>query len=143
MCFQLVGIPLSLFLVSWKRLTKWLENSPELYFSHFNVLPLDERSLIGSKKLVSIWITSRYTGISDKSLRGIHIVVFLGDDVRLPPVLDNLVYHSNNKSKETYKESSASRTFNQLLHLKQLFVKGDLRKSSPIYANVKLQNLRQ
>lgn len=100
-----------------KRLRKWLENSPELYFSHFNVLPLDERSLIGSKKLVSIWITSRYTGISDKSLRGIHIVVFLGDDVRLPPVLDNLVYLSNNKSKETYKESSASRTFNQLLHL--------------------------
>lgn len=94
------------------------------FFSHFSVLPLDERSLIGSTTLVWIEIHSRYsTGISDKSLRGFHIVVFLGDDVHLPPVLDNLVYYSKNKSKATYMESLASRTFNQLLHLKQLFVK--------------------
>lgn len=94
------------------------------FSSHFNVLSLNERSLIGSAILVWIEIRSRYsTGISDKSLRGFHIVVFLGDDAHLPPVLDNIVYHSKNKSKATYMESLSSRTLNQLLHLKQLFVK--------------------
>lgn len=94
------------------------------FFFLITVLSLNERSLIGSTILVWIEIRSRYsTGISDKSLRGFHIVVFLGDDVHLPPVLDNIVYHSKNKSKATYMESLSSRTLNQLLHLKQLFVK--------------------
>lgn len=118
--------------ISFKLIFGFVETTYEMtfwkfsrtFFPHFNVLPLDVRSLIGSTTLVWIEIRSRYsTGISDKSLRGFHIVVFLGDDVHLPPVLDNIVYHSKNKSKATYMESLASRTFNQLLHLKQLFVK--------------------
>lgn len=99
-------------MVLWKWFRKWFENFLEFYFFYFNVLFFDERLFIGFKKLVLIWIISRYIGIFDKSLRGIYIVVFLGDDVCFLLVLDNFVYYFNNKLKEIYKEFLVSRIFN-------------------------------
>lgn len=61
--------------------------------SNLHAILVDERSLIGSTTLGWMEFHSRCgTGISDKSWGGIPVVVFLGDDVQLPPVLDLPVY---------------------------------------------------
>ena len=64
------------------------------------VLLVDERSLIGATTLGWMEFMCRY-GVhggenSDQSWGGLPVVIFLGDDVQLPPVLDYPVY--NNKS---------------------------------------------
>lgn len=60
---------------------------------NLHAIVVDETSLIGSTTLGWMEFHSRCgTGISDKSWGGIPVVVFLGDDVQLPPVLDLPVY---------------------------------------------------
>jgi hypothetical protein len=55
--------------------------------SELHTILVDERSLIGCNTLGWMEFHCRCgTGISDKSWGGIPVVVFLGDDVQLPPV---------------------------------------------------------
>lgn len=86
-------------------------------FSDLHALLVDERSLIGSTTLGWMEFHSRCgTGISDQSWGGIPVVVFLGDDVQLPPVLDNPVYHSKSTLPASSMVSLSGRTFKQPLH---------------------------
>lgn len=56
---------------------------------------VDERSLIGSTTLGWMDFHCRCgTGLADQSWGGIPVVVFFGDDVQLPPVLDAPVYNT-------------------------------------------------
>jgi hypothetical protein len=65
------------------------------------VLLVDERSLIGSKTLGWMEFMCRYGTNNDECLnqswRGLSVVVFCGNDVQLPPVLDSPVYNSSGK----------------------------------------------
>ena len=65
--------------------------------SGLKVLLVDERSLIGATTLGWMEWMSRY-GVengaqSNQSWGGIPVVVFFGDDIQLPPVLDSPVYN--------------------------------------------------
>ena len=70
--------------------------------SGVKVLLVDERSLIGANTLgwmeflCSFGVTHSLT--SDTSWGGIPVVIFLGDDVQLPPVLDSPVFHCKSSS---------------------------------------------
>ncbi len=67
-----------------------------------HVLLVDERSLIGATTLGWMEFMCRCGmnngSSSDKSWGGLPVVVFLGDDVQLPPVLDSPVYNCHSKS---------------------------------------------
>ena len=52
------------------------------------------------------------TGVESKSWGGLPVVVFLGDDVQLPPVLDCPVYKWNAKSQASMRGSLVWKEFN-------------------------------
>jgi hypothetical protein len=57
------------------------------------VLLVDERSLIGCTNLGWMeFMCKSEMGVESKSWGGLPVVVLLGDDVQLPPVLDCPVY---------------------------------------------------
>ena len=64
--------------------------------ANLKTLLVDERSLIGSNTLGWMEFMCRHGGAahtgSSESWGGLPVVVFLGDDVQLPPVLDTPVY---------------------------------------------------
>lgn len=88
---------------------------------------MDERSLIGSTTLGWMEFHSRCgTGISDKSWGGIPVVVFLGDDVQLPPVLDLPVYITpKNKSPASMHGHLVWKDINTAVSLKTIIRQGE------------------
>lgn len=90
--------------------------------SNLHAILVDERSLIGSTTLGWMEFHSRCgTGISDKSWGGIPVVVFLGDDVQLPPVLDLPVYITpKNKSPASMHGHLVWKDFNTAVSLKTI-----------------------
>jgi hypothetical protein len=68
---------------------------------NLRVLLVDERSLIGANTLG--WMewrcrSSMTNNTEFQSWGGIPVVVFMGDDIQLPPVLDSPVYHCTSNS---------------------------------------------
>ena len=62
------------------------------------VLLVDERSLIGCTTLGWMeFLCSFGMKCTDSSWGGLPVVVFFGDDVQLPPVLDSPLYNPNTK----------------------------------------------
>jgi hypothetical protein len=66
------------------------------------VLLVDERSLVGATTLGWVEFMCRY-GVEegqnfDKTWGGLPVVIFFGDDVQLPPVLDSPVYNTSGKT---------------------------------------------
>lgn len=109
-------------------------------FSDLHALLVDERSLIGSTTLGWMEFHSRCgTGISDQSWGGIPVVVFLGDDVQLPPVLDNPVYHSKSTSPASMHGVLVWQDFQTAVALKTIIRQGEQEKELKDV----LSNLRQ
>lgn len=108
-------------------------------FSDLHVLLFDERLLIGSTTLGWLEFHSRCgTGISDQSWGGIPVVVFLGDDVQLPPVLGNPVYHSKNTSPaSTYMVSLPGRTFRTAVALKTIIRQEQEKELKDVLSNLR------
>lgn len=79
------------------------------------------------------------TGISDQSWGGIPVVVFLGDDVQLPPVLDNPVYHSKSTSPASMHGVLVWQDFQTAVALKTIIRQGEQEKELKDV----LSNLRQ
>ena len=72
---------------------------------NLKVFLVDERSLIGATAMgwmefMCCYSVASQTG-STRSWRGLPVVVFLGDDVQLPPVADSLVYKPNGNANAT------------------------------------------
>ena len=66
--------------------------------SGLEVLLVDERSLIGATTMGWMcWYGVKKDAQSNQSWGGIPVVVFFGDDIQLPPVLDSPVYNSHSK----------------------------------------------
>lgn len=88
---------------------------------------MDERFLIGSTTLEWMEFHSRCgKAISDKSLSGIPVVVFLGDDVQLPPVFDLPVYITpKNKSPASMHGHLVWKDFNTAVSLKTIIRQGE------------------
>lgn len=95
--------------------------------SNLHAILVDERSLIGSPTLGWMEFHSRCgTGISDKSWGGIPVVVFLWDDVQLPPVLDLPVYITpKNKSPASMHGHLVWKDFNTAVSLKTIIRQGE------------------
>lgn len=109
-------------------------------FSDLHALLVDERSLIGSTTLGWMEFHSRCgTGISDQSWGGIPVVVFLGDDVQLPPVLDNPVYYSKSTSPASMHGVLVWQDFQTAVALKTIIRQGEQEKELKDV----LSNLRQ
>ncbi|KAK3104656.1 hypothetical protein FSP39_007268 [Pinctada imbricata] len=92
------------------------------------VLLVDERSLIGANTLGWMDFMCRCGmcgGLNfDKSWGGIPVVVFFGDDVQLPPVLDIPVYKSNGSSPATIHGLLVWKEFQYAVHLKNIVRQG-------------------
>ena len=67
-------------------------------FEHLVALFVDERSLVGSKTLGWMEFLCQHGAKISKPWGGLPVIVFLGDDVQLPPVCDTPVYVGSSKS---------------------------------------------
>lgn len=84
---------------------------------------VDESSLIGLTTLG--WMDFHCgTGLADQSWGGIPVVVFFGDNVQLPPVLDAPVYNKKSLSPASMHGVLVWQEFNTSVVLKMSFVKG-------------------
>jgi hypothetical protein len=88
------------------------------------VLLVDERSLIGATTLGWVEFMCRY-GVEegqnfDKTWGGLPVVIFFGDDVQLPPVLDSPVYNTSGKTPAALHGALVWKNFNHAVNLQQL-----------------------
>ena len=88
------------------------------------VLPVDERSLIGATTLGWVEFMCRY-GVEegqnfDKTWGGLPVVIFFGDDVQLPPVLDSPVYNTSGKTPAALHGALVWKNFNHAVNLQQI-----------------------
>ena len=88
------------------------------------VLLVDERSLIGATTLGWMEFMCRY-GVnggnnSDQSWGGVPVVVFVGDDVQLPPVLDYPVYNNKGTFPAALHGSLVWQAFTTVVNLKTM-----------------------
>ena len=87
------------------------------------VILVDERSLIGSTTLGLMEFMCRCGvrhGHNSAALwGGLPVVVFFGDDVLLPPVLDSPVYNSSGKCPASMHGVLVWQNFNCAVHLQQ------------------------
>ena len=97
--------------------------------SGLHAILVDERSLIGSTTLGWMDFHCRCgTGILDQTWGGIPVVVFFGDDVQLPPVLDAPVYLSKGKSPASMHGVLVWQEFNTAVVLKKIIRQGGNEK---------------
>jgi hypothetical protein len=90
------------------------------------VLLVDERSLIGCTNLGWMeFMCKSGTGVESKSWGGLPVVVCLGDDVQLPPVLDCPVYKCNAKSQASMHGSLVWKEFNAAVLLSTVIRQGE------------------
>ena len=90
------------------------------------VLLVDERSLIGCTNLGWMeFMCQSGTGVESKSWGGLPVVVVLGDDVQLPPVLDCPVYKCNAKSQASMHGSLIWKEFNAAVLLSTVIRQGE------------------
>lgn len=90
---------------------------------------VDERSLIGSTTLGWMDFHCRCgTGLADQSWGGIPVVVFFGDDVQLPPVLDAPVYNTKSLSPASMHGVLVWQEFNTAVVLKNVIRQGEHEK---------------
>lgn len=93
-------------------------------------LLVDERSLIGSTTLGWMDFHCRCgTGNFEQTWGGIPIVIFFGDDVQLPPVLDTPVYCSANKSPAAIHGSLVWQNCHTAVALKTIIRQGEEEKN--------------
>jgi hypothetical protein len=88
------------------------------------VLLVDERSLIGATTLGWVEFMCRY-GVEegqnfDKTWGGLPVVIFFGDDVQLPPVLDSPVYNTSGKTPAALHGALVWKNFNHAVNLQQI-----------------------
>ena len=87
-------------------------------------LGVDERSLVGCKTLIWMEYHCRYGmkhgSSSTQDWGGIPVVLFLGDDVQLPPVCDSPVYVCNSKNQAALHGSIVWKSFNTAIQLVQI-----------------------
>ena len=83
------------------------------------VLLIDERSLIGCNLLGWMEYHCRCGLNSEKSWGGIPVVVFLGDDVQLPPVCDTPVYVGSSKFPASQRGTAVWKEFDHAIQLQQ------------------------
>ena len=93
------------------------------------VLLVDERSLIGVTTLGWMEFMCRY-GVNggdncDQSWGGLPVVVFLGDDVQLPPVLDYPVYKNKGKYPAALHGELVWQEFKTVVNLKTMVRQGE------------------
>ena len=81
-------------------------------------LIVDERSLVGSTTMGWMEFHCKY-GVNDssKSRGGLPVVIFLGDDVQLPPVCDTPVYFSKGKSPASMHGLLVWKEFQHVVHM--------------------------
>ncbi|XP_021373892.1 ATP-dependent DNA helicase PIF1-like [Mizuhopecten yessoensis] len=88
------------------------------------VLLVDERSLIGATTLGWMEFMCRcamYSGSkSQETWGGLPVVVFLGDDVQLPPVLDSPVYNCKSKVPAAMHGVLVWKEFDRVVHLQNI-----------------------
>ncbi|KAK3093512.1 hypothetical protein FSP39_016633 [Pinctada imbricata] len=93
-----------------------------------HALLVDERSLIGANTLGWMEFMCRcgmQGGLNfDKSWGGIPVVVFLGDDVQLPPVLDSTVYNSGGSTPAAIHGALVWKEFKNAVNLKNIVRQG-------------------
>ena len=93
------------------------------------VLLVDERSLIGSTTLGWMEFMCRCGVKHGKNMTeswgGLPVVVFLGDDVQLPPVLDSPVYNCSGKCPASMHGVLVWQNFNSAVNLKQIVRQGE------------------
>jgi len=87
-------------------------------------LLVDERSLIGATTLGWVEFMCRY-GVEegqhfDKTWGGLPVVIFVGDDVQLPPVLDSPVYNTNGKTPAAFHGALVWKKINHAVNLQQI-----------------------
>ena len=82
---------------------------------------VDERSLVGCTTLGWMEFHCRY-GMKNESSDwgGLPVVVFLGDDVQLPPVCDSPVYHCKSKFPAAMHGAFIWKSFNTAVHLQTI-----------------------
>jgi hypothetical protein len=85
---------------------------------------VDERSLIGATTLGWVEFICRY-GVEegqhfDKTWDGLPVVIFVGDDVQLPPVLDSPVYDTSGKTPASLHGALVWKKFNHAVNLQQI-----------------------
>ena len=88
------------------------------------VLLVDERSLVGATTLGWVEFMCRY-GVEegqnfDKTWGGLPVVIFFGDDVQLPPVLDSPVYNTSGKTPAALHGALVWKNFNHAVNLQQI-----------------------
>ena len=92
------------------------------------VLLVDERSLIGANTLGWMEFMCRYGVDNGKNYNlswgGLPVVVFFGDDVQLPPVLDSPVYNSTSKLPASMHGVLVWKEFNCAVNLRNIVRQG-------------------
>ena len=88
---------------------------------HLVVLIVDERSLVGSTTLGWMEFLCRH-GMNNSSVSwgGLPVVIFLGDDVQLPPVCDSPVYIGKSKIPAAIHGHLVWQEFTQAIELKTI-----------------------
>jgi hypothetical protein len=83
-------------------------------------LLIDERSLVGCNLLGWMEYHSQCGMKTDKDWGGLPVVVFLGDDIQLPPVCDSPVYNCNSSKPASMRGALLWKAFDTVVTLHQI-----------------------